>query len=235
MPAIVSLADADICNMALSHLGLSTGVTSINPPDPGSATAKVCAFWYPKSRNFVLQTAPWNFAYTYIALASDASQVPGTTWAFPGWRYAYQMPDDCLQAVAVVTAAGLRFGQMYWNGYWWPYPTQMFAMPKIPFKIFQSQANPGQLAIACDVNAVTQPLYLFYIQCVTDTAMFDPMFSEAFSYELASKIGGPIRADLQKVQAAAQTAQAKRLDALAQHLNAAQQDRERSSPSILTR
>lgn len=243
MTAIVALADADVCNMALSHLGLSTFITSINPPDPGSTAAKVCAFWYAKSRNFVLQSAPWNFAYTYIALASDGSQIPnqvsspvtGTPWAFPGWRFAYQMPNDCLEPIAVVTAAGLRFGQMYWNGYWWPYPTQMFAMPKIPFKLIQSTANPGQMAIACDVNAATQPLYLFYIQCVTNSALFDPMFAEAFSYELASKVGGPLRADGQRVSAAAQMAVSKRAEALAQHLNAAQQDRERSSPSILTR
>lgn len=234
MPAIAALADVDICNMALSHLGISTGILSINPPDP-SAAGQSCAFWYPKSRNFVLQSAPWNFAYTYQTLASDASQVPGTTWAYPGWRYAYQVPNDCLQAVAVVTAAGLRFGQMYWNGYWWPYPTQMFAMPKIPFKIFESQASPGQLAIACDVNAATQPLYLFYIQCVTNTGLFDPMFSEALSYEIAGKVGGPLRADPQRVSAAQQMAVSRRLDALAQHMNAAQQDRERSSPSILTR
>jgi hypothetical protein len=134
-----------------------------------------------------------------------------------------------------VTAAGLRFGQQYWNGYWWPYPSQMFAMPKIPYKIFQSTANPGQLAIACDVDARSQPLYLFYIQCVTNTALYDYMFAEAFSYELGSKIGGPLRADPQKVQMCISMSASKRAEALAQHLNAGQQDRERASPSILTR
>ena len=234
MPAIVALADVDLCNMALSHLGISNGIISLNPPDQ-SLAGQTCAFWYPKSRNFVLQSAPWNFAYTYTTLASDASNVPNTTYAFPGWRYAYQMPNDCLQPIAVVTQSGIRFGAQFWSNWWWPYPSHNFALPKIPFKIFESTATPGQLAIACDINAVAQPVYLFYIACVTNTGLFDPMFSEALSYELASKIGGPLRADLQKIQSAAQTAQSKRLDALAQHMNAAQQDRERASPSILTR
>lgn len=234
MTAITALADVDICNMALSHLGLSVTIASLNPPDP-TAAGNACGLWYAKSRNFMLQSAPWNFAYTYTTLASDASNVPGTTYAFPGWRYAYQMPNDCLQPIAVVTQSGLRFGAQFWNNWWWPYPSQNFALPKIPFKIFQSTAAPGQQAIACDINAMFQPLYLFYIQCVTNTALFDPMFAETLSYEIGGKIGGRLRADLQRVQMCMQTSASKRLETLAQHLNAAQQDRERASPSILTR
>lgn len=238
MAPIVAIADVDICNMALSHLGISGTVVSLNPPDQ-SPTAQACGFWYAKCRNQLLQSAPWNFAYKYEALTPDGSVLPGSgfgeTYAFPGWRFAYQLPIDCIQAVQVVTRAGIRFGAQYWNNWWSSYPQQIYAIPKIPFKIFESTARRGELCIACDISSVTEAVYLFYINAVENTALFDPMFIEALSYEIGSKIGGRLRADAQKVQYCVQMAQSKRLEALAQHLNAAQQDRERASPSITTR
>lgn len=227
MPSVVALADVDIENMALSHIGVSQTITG---PTDQSAAAQVCGFWYPKMRNWLLQSAPWNFAYTDTLLTADG---PNT---LPGWAYAYQYPNDCLQPIAVTTQSGQRLGPVFWCNYWRPYPPQNFAVPKIPFKVIESQNNAGELAIQCDILATSgAPLYLFYIQCVTNTAMFDPMFIDTLSLYVAARVGKILRADLQKVQAAAQEANAMRLQALAQHLNAAQQDLERDSPSILAR
>lgn len=225
MTAISALADVDIASMALSHLSLSTTIRSLNPPDD-SAAAQTCAFWYPKCRNELLQSAPWNFAFTSTLLTSDST-------ALPGWSFAYQYPNDCLQPIAVTTAAGQRLGAAFWTNWWWPYPSQNYALPKIPFKVVRSQGVPGQLAILADVG--NTPVYLFYIQCVTDTAMFDPMFSTTLSYLLGGRAGGPLRADLQKVQMCLQIYKQMRLETLAQHLNAAQQDPARDSPSVLAR
>jgi hypothetical protein len=225
MTAITALADVDICNMALSHLGISQQIQSISPPDQ-SPQAAACAFWYPKMRNWLLRSAPWNFAYLSQALASDAT-------VFPGWAYAYQYPNDCLQAVAVTTSAGLRFGNSYWNN-WWSQGPFNGAIPKIPFKVVQSQAVAGQQAILCDLPP-SSPVYLFYIQCVTNTALFDSMFSDALALYLASRVGGPLRADLNRVKMAAAGAEGMRLQALAQTMNEAQQDLERVSPSISAR
>lgn len=230
MPSIVALSEVDICNMGISNLGISTGIQSFSDQ---TETAKICAFWYPKCRDQLLRSAPWNFAFTYLALASDASNVAGTTFAYPGWPYAYQYPNDCLEAIAVTTAYGQRFGQQIWSSYWgWRGPVGYPGIPKIPYKVVQSQAVPGQKAILCDLIA---PAYLFYIQCVTNTAMFDVLFSEALSWLFASKAGGPLRANIQKVQACAQIANAKRLDALAQSMNEAQQDPKPDSPSVSVR
>jgi hypothetical protein len=65
--------------------------------------------------------------------------------------------------------------------------------------------------------------------------MFDPMFADCLSLYIAARVGKAMRSDMQKVTAAAQEAEAMRLKALAQHLNASQQDLERDSPSILAR
>jgi hypothetical protein len=236
--SITALADVDIWNMALGHLGISVQVSSLSPPDQ-NPQGVAGAFWYPKCRDQLLQSAPWNFADTNINLVQEP--VPSTTgpllgYAAPGWPYSYQYPNDVLQPLCVTTLAGQRNGPQFWLGYWWPSFGMTLAIPKIPFKVVESQANPGSLCILCDWLATAQnPLYLFYIQCVTNTAQFDPMFMDALSYLCAWKGGQQLRADSQKIAECKESFKQLRLDALAQHLNANQQDLERDSPSIQAR
>ena len=239
MATIQTIAEVDIANMALSYLGISTQIQSFADQNE---QAKACAFWYPKCRDQLLQMAPWPFAYTSITLASDASLAGasgtiGGTFAFPGWPFAYQYPNDCLQAIAVTTYAGQRLGPAYWSNWWWPTAGMTYAIPKIPYKIVQSTANPGDLMILCDVQATaTSPLYLFYIQCVTNTAQFSPLFTDALSFSLGWKIGMSLRSsNPAKVQYCQAAAKQSRLEALAQALNSMQQDMERDSPSTMAR
>lgn len=239
MATITAISETDHANMALSNLGISTQLQSLSD---ANEQGKACKFWYPKCRDVLLQIAPWNFAYTSVVLQTDgslagASGTVGGTFAFPGWPYAYVYPNDCLQPIAVTTYAGQRLGPAFWGNYWWPYQATNMSIPKIPYKIVQSVANPGQLMILCDVLATpTSPLYLFYIQCVTNTAQFDPMFSDALGFYLGWRVGMTLRsANPQKVQYCQAAAKQARLEALAQALNASQQDRERDSPSVLAR
>jgi hypothetical protein len=241
MTTVTVLADVDVCNMGLSHLGISTQIQSINPPD-NTEQAKLAAFWYPKSRDQLLKSAPWDFAYTSVVLQTDpslagASGTIGGTYAFPGWPYAYVYPNDCLQAIAVTTYAGQRLGPAFWSSWWWPTSGFTYSIPKIPYKIVQSQANPGQKMILCDVqSASTSPIYLFYIQCVTNTALFDSMFADALGFDLGWRIGMGLRsANPQKVQYCQAMAKQMRLEALAQVLNQSQQDQEADSPSTKAR
>lgn len=238
MATVTTLAEVDIANMGLSYLGISTQIQSFSDPNE---VAKACGFWYPKCRDQLLQLAPWPFAYTSIALASDASVagggIVGTTMAFPGWRYAYQYPNDCLQAIAVTTIAGQRVGAAAWSNYWWPTSGMTYAIPKIPYAIVQSQANPGQQMILCDVPAsATSPLYLFYIQAITNTAQFSALFCDGLSASVGWKVGMALRsANPQKVQYCQAMAKQSKLEALAQALNSMHQDPERDSPSVMAR
>jgi hypothetical protein len=234
----IGLQDVDICNMAMGNLGISVTIQSINPPDQTNQ-AQVCAFWYPKCRDQLMQSAPWNFGYTNINLVQEP--VPSPTgpqlgYAAPGWQYSYQYPEDCLQPIAVTTLAGSRFGPQFWLGYWWPSVGMTLTIPKIPYKISESAANPGNLCILCDFLATPQaPLYLFYIQQITNTAQFDPMYADTLGHLIGWRAGAQLRADPQKVQACRDAYHQSRLEALAQHLNASQQDLERDSPSIIAR
>jgi hypothetical protein len=235
MSPVVPLVDADIANMAMSHLGIATKIASLNPPDQ-TIQAQQCAFHLPKIRDWMVQSAPWKFAYKYQALVSDASNVPGTRFAFPGYLYAFQYPNDCLHPIAVTTAMGLRFGPAYWSNYWFPYMGLNRVIPKIPFEVLQSTANPGQLAIATDIGSQGgNAAFLFYIASVDNYALWDPMALQALGAYLAHRTGGPLRADAGKVATALQLAEGLKLQALAQNMNAAQQDRERPSPSVMAR
>lgn len=228
MTIVASLAEVDICNMSLSHLSLSQTVQSIDPPD-NSPQAQACAFWYPKMRNWLLRMAPWNFADVNQALPTD-------TTTYPGWPYGYQYPADCLQLIAVTTQYGLRYGAQYWSNFWTNFAGLPYLgfLPKVPSKVVQSTMSQGNKAILCDLPP-TAPVFGLYIQCVTNTQLFDPVFSDCLSFYVASRVGGPLRANLQKVAAAAEAAQMMRLQALAQCINESQQDPERVSPSISAR
>lgn len=239
MATIVPLSEVDIANMAMSYLGISSQLQSLDDP---TEVGKACDFWYPICRNQLLQMAPWNFAYTSVILQADQSLAGppgsiGSTVAFPGWRYAYVYPNDALQAIAVTTYAGQRSGNLFWSGFWWPTSGFNYVLPRIPYKIVQSQANPGQQMILCDsLGSSASPLYLFYIQCVTNTAQYDPLFCNALAFDLGWRVGMAIRsANQQKVQYCQAAAKQARLEALAQALNAFQQDREQDSPSTLAR
>lgn len=237
MPAVTALADVDICNMGLGLIGITNTIQSLNPPDPGSEQAKACAFHYPKARDWLQTAAPWNFCYTWVALAADGSNVPGTSYAAPGWAYAYQYPTDCLQPVALCTALGLRYGPVYWSNYWFSQSGINRVMPKVPYQVMQSTANPGSKAIYTDLSSVINGgAYLFYIASVTNTAMFDSMFSYCLAAYVGARAGGTLRsADKNRVQMAQQMAESMKLQALAQVMNAAQQDPERPSPSVSVR
>lgn len=87
----------DICNLALSHLGDSATVASIEPPE-GSAQAAHCARFYPIARDTVIEAHDWSFATKRVVLAQT-----GTPPA--SWKYSYAVPSDCVRAVSVLQPA----------------------------------------------------------------------------------------------------------------------------------
>lgn len=87
-------SEVEICNLALSHLGDSATVASIDPPE-GSAQAEHCARWYPVARNALLEMHDWSFATRRVVLAE---LVRNDT----AWRHAYARPADALKILAVL-------------------------------------------------------------------------------------------------------------------------------------
>jgi hypothetical protein len=79
--------DVDICNMALSYLGVR-GIITLQDT---SQTANKCTLFYESIRDQVLRDHPWNFAEKRASLTLLTSVTP------IGYDLAYQYPADCLK------------------------------------------------------------------------------------------------------------------------------------------
>lgn len=90
-----------ICNLALSHLGDTATVASIQPPE-GSVQAEHCARFYPQALRSLLALHPWGFATRYeplqrVSRAGDAR-----------FAYVFALPPEALEMVALHDAYGAR-------------------------------------------------------------------------------------------------------------------------------
>lgn len=90
-----------ICNLALSRIGDSATVSSVDPPD-GSAQAEACARLYPVALDACLDLHNWSFATRRASLSElAANRVP-----LGEWKKAYMLPADCKRVIDVKGACG---------------------------------------------------------------------------------------------------------------------------------
>ena len=168
-------SEVDICNLALSHLGDSATVSSLDPPE-GSVQSEHCARFYPIARDSLLEMHPWGFATKRVQLAQL-----GTGW--PEWDYSYAQPSDALNIIAVLPpdatddySQGLSNVPMAAGGSYVP-------------KAFSCEidSNGADVIYTDQENAV-----LRYTALVSDTTKFSPLFVMTLSWHLASMLAGPI-------------------------------------------
>ena len=168
-----------ICNLALSNIGESAKVTSIDPPD-GSAQATHCARFYPIARDSLLEMKQWSFANRRVALTSVDHELEE-------WDYAYALPADVL---SVTSVQGAENADDYTFRYGTPldtYPGSVVGRytPQ-PYAI--EQDADGNRVLYTDVeNAVIR-----YTAKITDSAHFPSLFKVALSWHLAGMLAGPI-------------------------------------------
>jgi hypothetical protein len=83
----MAVSEVAICNSALIKLGVET-ITSLND---NSRQALLCKEQYPKIRNKLLYSHPWNFAMKRAKLVATATA--------PVYEFSYQytLPSDCLR------------------------------------------------------------------------------------------------------------------------------------------
>jgi hypothetical protein len=175
-------SEVDICNLALAHLGDPATVASINPPQ-GSAQASHCQRFYPIARDALLEMSTWGFATVRVALA----QIP---YAFTEWLYAYQVPSDMVNSIAVLDPAATDDNAAaYFQANIPPglantnrslYTPQPYAVETDPIR--------GVEVILTNQASAT----LRYTRLVTDTSLFSPTFVSTLSYWLASYLAGPV-------------------------------------------
>lgn len=162
-------SEVDICNLALSHLGDTATVASIDPPE-GSAQAEHCARFYPIARNALLEMHSWGFATKRANLAMLSS-------GWPEWDYAYALPADAVNIMAILPPESTD-----------DYAASSSGSLLVPQPFSCEINDDGTQVIYTDqVNAV-----LRYTALVTNPVQFSPLFRLTLSHYLASMLAGPI-------------------------------------------
>lgn len=167
-------SEVDICNMALSNLGDSATVSSIDPPE-GSQQAEYCATFYPQARDSLLEMHSWNFATKRVrpsAITESGDFSVSTTW-----DYAYPLPSDCLTVVSVMDE-GMS------DDYSDPSNTLNY-IPR-PYQIEVS--GTGNRIIRTDIENIE----LRYVARISKTTMYSALFISALSWHLSALLAGPI-------------------------------------------
>lgn len=162
MCGMLPATDVEICNMALSFIGETAQVQSINPPDQ-SSQAVICSRFYPIALKATLEMHRWAFATNTVALVechpSDKS----------AWDYCYILPDNFLKAICVLPSEHANDYQ----------EAQEFSV---------EQDESGLPRVYTD----QEDAVLKYTMYVSFTRMFPPLFQTALAWHLASMIAGPI-------------------------------------------
>lgn len=89
---------ADICNLALSHLGVSVEIQDLDTER--SLEAQACRRFYVPTRRELLRDFPWPFAQRKYTLALVETFTAGE------WAYSYRFPADALAVSRSVTSLG---------------------------------------------------------------------------------------------------------------------------------
>lgn len=174
-------SEVDICNVALGHLGDNATVASLNPPE-GSAQAEHCARFYPIARDALLEAHNWGFSMRRVALAQLVNP-------WPEWRYAYALPTDSVNMLAVLDPGASDDYNML---------TPVDSYDPTIQPALSSQYSPQPFTYETDASGVSiiytnqANAVLRYTALVTDTTQFSPLFTTALTWLLASMLAGPV-------------------------------------------
>lgn len=136
---------------------------TVSAPDEASIQAEHCQRFYPMARDAILAGHAWSFATKRVSLALlDTDETPDT------WDYAYALPSVCLEAISVLAPGAEDDAD-----------TQPFVIEAL---------QDGTLAVFTSVENAT----LRYVEQITDTTRFTPLFVLALARLLASMLAGPI-------------------------------------------
>lgn len=176
-------SEVDIANLALAHLGDDATVSSLDPPE-GSAQAEQCARFYSMARDALLQMHSWGFATKRVNGALLTSETDS-------WDYAYAVPANCLQMLAVLPP---ETSDDYVAPYVTATPSGVTAQ-QTPYGL-QVQTQPFEVETLEDGTVVVytdqEDAVLRFIARVTDASKFPPLFVNALARLLAHYLAGPL-------------------------------------------
>jgi hypothetical protein len=192
----MALTETQICNMALSRLGIKQYIASRSA---GGVEADACDLYYDTTRDKLLESFDWPFARKRVTLSETLNTAPDE------WDYEYTYPSGCLRPIMIPDGqvTSVKHDTVSQRG------------DKIPFEI----NNVSDVrVIHCDVEEAE----LIYIAQITDTTLFSEHFGHAFGWALAEELSWvlPVKQSLAE-RAITQAAKTKQ-DAIAHMLNSQQ-------------
>jgi hypothetical protein len=209
---------ADIFNLALSILSVSETVD--NPNATNTTTSALRRFW-PMARDLTLRDFPWACVRRARVLSLASEDPP------PGWTYAYNYPTDCLFALAVMPASGLRAPGL-WLDCW---SNQVNQRPqRYPFDRMLREDGQAQI-IVTDLPSA----YLLQISKVENPSAFDVGLVSASASHLAKLVGPTLKVKREFVEYARENYEVEKARAAANDLNEGYPDEEPTTPSIAAR
>ena len=227
----------DVYNSALAYLGLSQRVQSLT--EQSQQNSVMGAFW-DKARKTVLEQCYWTLATKSAALSLLLDQSLSASTAaiiYPGWRYIYARPTDCLKAQVVTTQFGIRANP--WMSYWWQIANVAYGAPlwgpfRPPWTEALDQINqpPGN---SIDILTDQDGAWLIYTTDIVNIAIYPEVLADAVAWQLSWMTAGPLSASDKKAERAEKERLLALSRALAQNLNEMQEDAYSESPSIQAR
>ena len=171
----------DILNLALYKLAQSNAIPTIT--EESKAADVMRRVWEPCLEQ-VLVARSWSWATR--AEAISVSSEP----AAPGWRYRYEVPNDCLSALAVTDENGLRGARLH--GGLSLFGAIDFARSVLRGSIYDFELSYGEQATTINTDAETA--YLVYVVRLDEgqVTRFPPNFVNALACRIAYEAAGPI-------------------------------------------
>jgi hypothetical protein len=220
----------DIYNLALAHLDLGQRVASLTEASPQQA---YCSLFYDRARKLVLEQCFWTFATRAVALTLLLDQVtlPASGIVYPGWRFIYAKPIDCLKMQAVTTQNGIRAQRSlswFWN------PAQTWGPYRPPWtEALDYVGTPPGMAL----DILTDQDSAWGIETIDppNVGLWPETMIDCVSWQLSTLISGPASANQKAKEMALKMAALSLSRALAQNTNEQQPDPYPDSPSIQAR
>lgn len=152
-------SEADIANMALSHLGIAEEIATLTE---ASDEARACNRFYETCRDACLRDFPWPFATKFATLAL-VEEIEDETNE-DEWGYSYRYPTDCSKILRL--RSGVRNDTR---------------QSRAPYEI--AKDTSGRIIYTDQEDATIK-----YIETITDPERFTPDFVLMLSFRLASMI-----------------------------------------------
>jgi hypothetical protein len=224
----------DVWNLAATFLDISDTVQTENDNSPLAGTMR--RYWdYARKR--VLERCWWDFATKTVALSLLLDQSTlglQSQYVFPGWRYIYQKPVDCLRGLAVTTQYGMRLNP--YTRSWWYDMSQapQWGPYRPPWREALDMVNtpPGN---SVDILTDQDSAWFVYVCDVTNVGLWTQSLCECVAWNLAKPAAGPLSANQNAKKLAVEMADKSITSAMMITLNEQQPDPYPDSPAITAR